>query len=204
MTWPTDLSESRYPGTIQREVSVGCSVEGDRIVFLGSLRDHWSDTVTGDVEEIHSWRVRLETVPPDLTVVAVEAEPGYLPFAVCPVAARSVSGLVGARLTRGFGEAAKEAVGAVDGCTHLLSLLMAIANQRVVANYLHSRTQTVPPPEARARRERMVGACAGWREGAEAISLTRAGRPLPLSQIHQSRVHETNDHEANRIEEDSG
>jgi hypothetical protein len=194
MTWPADLSESRYPGTIRREVSVGCAIEGARIVFHGSLRDHWSDASTGDAEEIHSWRVRLEAAPPDLTVIAIEAEPGHLPFGVCPIAARSVSGLVGACLTSGFSEAAKHAVGTEDGCTHLLSLLMAIANQRVVANYLHSRTQTVPPPETRVRRERMVGACAGWREGGEAISLTRAGRALPLSQIHQ----------AIRIEEDSG
>jgi hypothetical protein len=199
MTWPADLSESRYPGTIRREVSVGCAVEGDRIVFHGSLRDHWSDEATGDAEEIHSWRVRLAATAPDLTVVAIEAHPGHLPFGVCPIAARSVSRLVGSSLTRGFGEAAKRAVGTVDGCTHLLSLLLAIGNQRVVANYLHSRTQTVPPPETRARRERMVGACAGWREGGEAIALSRAGLALP-----KSRIHDTHHHETNRKEEDSG
>jgi hypothetical protein len=193
MTWPMELSEDRYPGTIRRELSVDSRIEGDRVVFSGELHDRWFNEATGEHEEIHGWRVRLEAVPPDLSVVAAEATPTYLPFAVCPAAARSVNRLVGATMTSGFTAAARAAVGAVDGCTHLLTLLTVMAGQRVVANYLRSRTELVPPPEARARRERMVGACSGWREGGQAIELSRAGRPLPKSRIHGPEALEEED-----------
>lgn len=183
MTWPTELSESRYPGVIRRELTVDSRIAGDRVVFTGELRDRWLNEATGETEEIHGWRVRLDTAAPDLTVTAAEATPTYLPFAACPAAARSVQGLVGARLTSGFSEAARAAVGTVDGCTHLLTLLMTVAGQRVVANYLRSRTELVPPPESRGRRELMVDACSGWREGGQAIGLARSGLPLPKSRV---------------------
>ena len=186
MTWPMKLSQTRYPGTIRRELTVDSRVDGDRVVFTGELRDRWFNEATGETEEIHGWRVRLETAPPDLRVTAVEATPTYLPFHVCPAAAASVGRLIGSSLTSGFSEAARAAVGAVDGCTHLLTLLLAVAGQRVVANYLRSRTELVPPPESQARRELMVDACSGWREGGQAIGLSRAALPLPKSRIHRT------------------
>jgi hypothetical protein len=183
MTWPQDSSESRYPGTIRREISVESSVVGDHIVFRGWLRDHWFDKSTDAAEEIHGYQVRLDTIPPDLTVVAATATPGHLPFAACPAAADAVKNLLGLSLAKGFSKSAQEVLGSVEGCTHLLTLVLAMANQRVVANYLRSRAEPEIGPETMARRELMVNACAGWREGGIAIGLTRAGLPLPKSRI---------------------
>jgi hypothetical protein len=139
------------------------------------------------LEEIHSYTVRLEAEPPDLTVVRVDVQPGFLPFPACPAAAEAAGRLVGLRLTDGFRRAATEALGGTDGCTHLLNLVLAMANQLVVANYLRSRIDSEISPATRQRRESMVDACCGWQEGGLGITLARAGRPVPRSTVHQAK-----------------
>jgi hypothetical protein len=184
MSWPEGLSAERYPGSIRREITVESFIEGDRLVFDAVLRDRWRDVDTGEEEEIHGYEVRLEAEPPDLTIVAVRASPGHLPFPTCPSAAATVGRLVGLNMTQGFNKAAASALRGVEGCTHLLTIVQTISGQRVVANYLRSRVELEITEESRARRESMVDVCAGWQEGGVAITLSRAGSSLGRSTIH--------------------
>jgi Protein of unknown function (DUF2889) len=180
MSWPTELDSERYPGTVRREISVEATVEDGCLVFTAVLRDRWLGE-DGAEEEIHGYEVRLRAEPPDLTVRSVDVRPRHLPFPECPAAALAAQRLVGLRLTKGFRAGATEALGGVEGCTHLLTLVLAIWNQQVVTQYMLTRTDDGSHPEDMPDFERIVGACSGWREGGAAIRLVRDRQPLPRS-----------------------
>jgi hypothetical protein len=119
------------------------------------------------------------TEPPDLTVVEVEVRPRFLPFPECPLAALAAQRLVGLQLTKGFRSGALAALGGVEGCTHLLTLVLAASSHQVVTQYLLTRIDDGSHPEGTPDFERIVGTCSGWREGATGIRLVREGRPFP-------------------------
>jgi Protein of unknown function (DUF2889) len=178
MAWPTELNPLRYPGRVRREITVEAEAEDGRLVFRAVLRDRWRDDAEG-VEEIHGYEVRLVAEPPDLTVVAVDVQPRFLPFPDCPAAALAARQLIGLRLTKGFRAGATAALGGVEGCTHLLTLVLAIWNHQVVSSYLLTRVDDGSHPEGTPDFEQIVNACSGWREGGVGITLARKGEPFP-------------------------
>lgn len=180
MTWPTELTSDRYPGTVRREISVEATAEDGSLVFTAVLRDRWCGDAE-NVEEIHGYEVRMVTAPPDLTVTSIEVRPRFLPFPDCPAAALAAQRLVGLRLSKGFRPAATEVLGRVEGCTHLLTLVLAIWNHQVVTQYMLTRTDDGSHPDGAPDFERMVGACSGWREGGVGIRLARSHQQYPRS-----------------------
>lgn len=180
LTWPTDLTPDRYPGTIRREITVESTVQdGGRLLFTAVLRDRWRDEA-GNEEEIHGYEVRLLAEPPDLTVVSVDVQPRFLPFPDCPAAAAAAQRLVGTRLTKGFRPAATAALGSVEGCTHLLTLVLAIWNQQVVTTYMVTRVDA-GNSERTMLSDQIAGTCSGWREGGVGLRLLRNQQPFPRS-----------------------
>jgi hypothetical protein len=183
MGWPAELRPDRYPGTVRREITVETNVDDGRLVFTAVLRDRWIDGAADQEsrreEEIHGYEVRLVAEPPDLTVVSVHVRPRFLPFPECPAAAGAAQRLVGLRLTRGFRPAATEILGGVEGCTHLLTLVLNIWNHQVVSQYMLTRVDGGTEAGGPMDFEQVVNVCSGWREGGLGIRLARAGRPFP-------------------------
>ena len=174
------MTPDRFPGTIRREMTVESTVTEDgQLVFTAVLRDRWHDGA--NEEEIHGYEVRLAAEPPDLTVVSVDVRPRFLPFPDCPAAALAARGLVGLRLTKGFRAGATAALGGVEGCTHLLTLVLAIWNHQVVTKYMVTRTDDGTHPADQPDFEQITNVCSGWRESGVAIELVRRGKPLPRS-----------------------
>jgi hypothetical protein len=89
---------------------------------------------------LHGMWMRM-TVDERLNILECEAATDYSPYAICPSAAPSFSGLVGLRIRPGFLREANSRVGGTIGCTHLRELLQQMAT---------TAFQTVQP--ARARR----------------------------------------------------
>ena len=183
ISWPADVTAERYPGRVRREIAVETEIVDSRIVYSASLRDRWENAATGEAEDIHGWDLRLETLPPDLTIVAAEAIPAALPFPECPDAALAARQLVGAKLTSGFREVAAAAFKGVTGCTHLLTLATAIWSQQVVSIYLYGREED-PTSRDSTSTPRAVDVCSGWRSGGTAVKLVRAQVPFPRSRRH--------------------
>ena len=182
MSWPTDLTPDRYPGTIRREMTVEASAsENGRLVFNAVLRDRWHDDGGNNEEEIHGYEVRMETEPPDLTIVSIDVRPRFLPFPDCPAAALAGQRLVGQRLTEGFRQAATAALGRVEGCTHLLTLVLAIWNHQVVTNYMLTRADEGRQPVGAFDFDHIADTCSGWRESGVALELVRRNKPFPPS-----------------------
>ncbi len=181
MTWPTDLTPDRFPGTVRREMTVeATATEDGQLAFTAVLRDRWRDD-TGNEEEIHGYEVRLVAEPPDLTVVLVDVRPRFLPFPDCPAAALAARQLVGLRLTKGFRAGATAALGGVEGCTHLLTLVLAIWSHQVVTKYMVTRRDDGSHPDGTPDFEQIADVCSGWREGGVGLDLVRRGKPFPGS-----------------------
>jgi len=178
MAWPQEFLAERYPGTVRREMTVEARAEDGRLVFTARLRDRWCDD-DGAEEEIHGYEVRLEAEPPDLTVVGIDVQPRFLPFPECPLAALAARRLVGLRLTKGFRAAATEVLGGVEGCTHLLTLVLAIWGHQVVSQYMLTRVDDGSHPEGTPDFEHVANVCSGWREGGLGLRLVRSGQPFP-------------------------
>jgi hypothetical protein len=181
MTWPENFTPDRYPGTIRREITVETSATADgQLLFSAVLRDRWYSDAENQ-EEIHGYEVRLVAQPPDLTVVSIDVKPRFLPFPDCPAAALAAQRLVGLRLTTGFRAGATAALGGVEGCTHLLTLVLAIWNHQVVTRYMVSRTDEGDRPEDAPDADAVADVCRGWREGGVGLNLVRSNQPLPRS-----------------------
>ncbi len=90
-----------------------------------SFQNDWRGTIQKG-EPLHEMWIRL-TVDNDLTVIAVEAHIDNSPFQVCPSITPNFQRLVGLRMVAGWTKQVKQALGGIQGCTHLVDLLGPVA-----------------------------------------------------------------------------
>jgi len=111
------------------------------------------------------------TVDDRFVIHKVEAAMDATPFPSCSAAAGSYRRLEGLRIAPGWLREARERVGRVAGCTHLMEMLPSMATMTF---------QTVGPfrkrtPEGEAKQlEGMIDTCHGWRADGEAVRDRRA------------------------------
>lgn len=73
-------------------------------------------------EPIHDMWIRL-TIDDRMIIQDVEAQTDYSPYRICPEITPNFKKLIGLRVGSGFQRKAREVVGGVHGCTHLVELL---------------------------------------------------------------------------------
>jgi len=98
-------------------------------------------------EPLHAMGLRL-VVDEDLVIHDAEAVMEAAPFSVCPAITPAFKRLVGLRIGPGFRREVRNRLGGVQGCTHLVELLPALATTAI---------QTIMPIRARRRRARGEG-----------------------------------------------
>ncbi len=95
-----------------------CDVKDADYVLLSGVR------VAG--EPLHEMHMRI-TVDPRFTVLAIEAESLWVPYAgYCEAIAPAYESLVGLNLLSGFRKAVQERLGDVRGCSHLTELILQL------------------------------------------------------------------------------
>lgn len=77
-------------------------------------------------EPIHDMSIRL-TLDEDFEIKAIEAVTDAGPFAVCPAITPNFQRMVGVRIGPGWRREVRSRLGGVEGCTHLVELLLAMA-----------------------------------------------------------------------------
>ena len=80
----------------------------------------------GPDEPIHDMWIRL-TVDETFVVRRAEAATDASPFAICPAVTPAFAKLEGVSIGRGWSHAVRERMGGVQGCTHLVELVRAMA-----------------------------------------------------------------------------
>jgi len=79
---------------------------------------------------IHEMWVRM-TLNAELTILAVAASVDAAPYPSCPHIVPNLERLVGLKVAGGFRQRLRELVGGTQGCTHVVTLLEAMANNAV-------------------------------------------------------------------------
>ncbi|MGE4481953.1 3-hydroxyacyl-CoA dehydrogenase NAD-binding domain-containing protein [Acidocella sp.] len=77
-------------------------------------------------EPLHDMQIRL-TLDEDMLILRAEAATLSSPFALCGDVAPDFAGLAGLRIGRGWMREARQRVGGVAGCTHLVEMLPVLA-----------------------------------------------------------------------------
>jgi hypothetical protein len=77
-------------------------------------------------EALHDMSIRL-TIDEDFKVHDIEAVTDYSPFTICPTVTPNFKRLIGKEVKTGWRQTVRREVGGVEGCTHLVDLLIAMA-----------------------------------------------------------------------------
>jgi hypothetical protein len=101
----------------------------------------------GPGEPVHDMSIRL-TITEDFEIVAVEAVTDHGPFAVCPAITPNFQRMVGVSIGPGWRKEVRSRLGGVEGCTHLVELLIAMATPAY---------QTLYPVRAKKAGQRKPG-----------------------------------------------
>jgi hypothetical protein len=106
-------------------------VEGHLVDTRGYVHEYGSRPPIPPGGPIHEMRVRM-TVDSGGRIVAILAATDSAPYlAICREVVPNLERLVGLKIAGGFKQAMRERVGSTDGCTHIVTLLEAMANNAV-------------------------------------------------------------------------
>ena len=143
----------------------------ERIVIEGEFiekRLHDYQLVSGAMKPagvIHHMKIRWLFHMPSWVIEDIEAEMPTVPYEECIETRKSVGLLKGMGIARGFTVKLKELIGDAKGCSHLFSLLMAMAPAALQGSAAHySQRPGGFGPERKKILKFLVDSCYAWRE----------------------------------------
>ncbi|HSV96562.1 MAG TPA: DUF2889 domain-containing protein [Spirochaetota bacterium] len=116
---------------------------------------------------LHNMILRLLLEGPELVIRELEVEMPGIPREECGELLRSLDPVIGLSISSGFTQRVKSLVGGVNGCHHLLTLLLAMAPAAVQGYWTHRASRPIPTDrEARAKHAKYlpINSCRVWRE----------------------------------------
>ncbi len=144
---------------------------------LWDIEAHLRDTKTYDFsnehrgtikqgEPLHDMWLRV-TVDENFVVRDIEAVTDAGPFAVCPDIAPNFKKMIGVRMRSGWRREIHERLGGVEGCTHLVEALGAMATVAFQTLYpILSREQKAGP---RAGKPPLLDSCYAFRSDGDTV-----------------------------------
>jgi hypothetical protein len=124
---------------------------------------------------VHDMWLRL-TVDDKLVIHAVEAATEASPYAVCPAVTPNFQRLKGLRIYFGFQKQVRDLLGATEGCTHLVDMLVPVATtayQTVfpyrMREYERALAASGKPPERPTRKPKLVDSCHAFASDGEVV-----------------------------------
>ena len=111
-------------------------------------------------EPLHDMWIRL-SIDEDLVVRDIEAATDGSPYAVCPAVTPNFKRMIGVRVGRGWRRAIREKLGGVEGCTHLVDMLNAMATVAFQTLYPVLAKKAADKP--RVGRPALLDSCHAYR-----------------------------------------
>lgn len=142
---------------------------------LWDLEGHLQDTKPYDFQvpsdgvrpahtPIHGLLLRV-TVDDRFTVTGIEAAMDHIPHPECSSAPKHMARLIGAQMGPGWRKAVNQAIGGVEGCTHLREMLFALATvayQTIPAARIQRMRDAGLPIPAPSKPPMHVDQCMSW------------------------------------------
>ena len=153
-------------------------LEDDRVIVEGWLRDE--RTTAGQTRDgrprppgvVHLMCVRLLLGGKPLTVLDAEAEMPTTPNPLCPTVADTVKKIIGLPILAGFSDQVRKKLYGVEGCSHLMHLILAMAPAGLHGYWAAQNRKPGPAPrsfEEIPHKEYLINSCRLWREGGPLI-----------------------------------
>ncbi|MFZ1980511.1 MAG: DUF2889 domain-containing protein [Smithella sp.] len=146
--------------------------EGQRIIIEGFLKDdrfQESHLITGEKFPpgvIHHMGVRLLVNCSNLMIEDVDVDLISVPREICNETLECLAPIKGLIITRGFTSKVKKIAGGVNGCTHLVELMLAMAPAAIqgFAAYEAQKPSGFNKEHAEIMAKYLVNTCYAWRE----------------------------------------
>lgn len=119
---------------------------------------HRGRVAAGD--PVHEMEVRL-TLNDDFEVVAAEATTLAAPFDLCPAVTPNFERLVGLKVGPGWRAAVRKRVGGVEGCTHIVEMIFAMATvaYQTMVPILTRERRASRPGDAPGKKPALLDSC---------------------------------------------
>ncbi len=155
--------------------------DGQRIIVEGSLKDNRfqeSYLVTGEKSPsgvIHHMSIRLLVNCSNLVIEDINVDLISVPREVCRETIECLAPIKGLIITRGFTSKVKKIAGGSKGCTHLVELLLAMAQAAIqgFAAYQAQKPSGLDKDQFNLMSMYLVNTCHAWREDGPLINSFR-------------------------------
>ncbi len=115
---------------------------------------------------LHDMWIRL-TLDEELVVQDIEVGTEAGPYAVCPAIAPNFKRMVGVRVGRGWRQAVRAKLGGIEGCTHLVEMLMAMATVSFQTLYPVLAKKAAKAPQT--HKPGLIDSCHAYRADGEVV-----------------------------------
>lgn len=121
----------------------------------------------------HHMRIELLVNISTMVIADVFVALLQVPREDCPAMATSLEPIKGLCIAKGFSTRIRKLVGGTRGCTHLVSLLLAMAPAALQGTWINKSYKSIPPTESAVNMEKyLIDSCYAWRkDGPLAASL---------------------------------
>jgi len=142
----------------------------DTIIVEGSLEDRRfcpSHMYSGEIRPpytVHHMIIRMELHLPELTIVDIELEMPALPHEACSEVRGSIAPLKGLRIAAGFTARVRKLVDRKKGCTHVLTLVGAMAQAAFQGAWSARIREPLDEKTYRGMMKKLKNTCWTWRE----------------------------------------
>ena len=115
-------------------------------------------------EPLHGMAIRL-TIDIDFLIHGCEAVTDHAPYAVCPNITPNFARMIGVRIGPGWRQAIRSRLGGVEGCTHLVEMLQAMATVAFQTLYAARAQQQAErgSSESPQKRPGLLDSCHAYR-----------------------------------------
>jgi hypothetical protein len=123
--------------------------------------------ITGEIRPpftVHHMIVRMELLLPDLTILDIEVEMPSLPHESCCKTRECLEPLKGLCIAAGFTARVRKRIDRKKACTHLLTLVTAMAPAAFQGAWSATIRQPVDPETYAEMLNKLKGTCWAWRE----------------------------------------
>lgn len=147
----------------------------DTIIVEGTLQDRRflpSHLPTGDVRPprtVHHMIIRMELHLPDLEILDIAVEMPATPHDACAAAAACLDAVRGTRIAPGFLARVRRLVDRKTGCTHLSTLLAAMAPAAFQGAWSARVSRPVDQDTYAAMVRKLVNTCRVWQKDGELV-----------------------------------
>ena len=115
---------------------------------------------------LHDMSIRL-TLDEDLVVRDIEVQTDAGPYAICPAIAPNFKRMIGSRVGPGWRRAIRANLGGVEGCTHLVEMLSAMATVAFQSLYPVLAKKMASAP--RRFKPGLIDSCHAYRSDGEVV-----------------------------------